>query len=176
MIAMPRFSFHVAPGVWLHTGRSSLGLARQFWWQALIAVLLVLLILLAVVSTIGHAVGLTPSFSQAMDANHFWINAHYPYVVWRYVLAVIMIIAAWLTVTGLFPRSSRLAHDPNAAAAADATAEPPDSRRWLAVIRSTCPACGNLDARAGGVFICPNCDAQIPDTGHEPTGESVLER
>lgn len=53
-------------------------------------------------STVGHLLGLTPSYSEAFDRPDGWVGRHYRGVFWGYVLTVVAIVALagllWLAV------------------------------------------------------------------------------
>lgn len=70
------------------------------------AVLIVLLVLAAIIwvfSSVGHFLGLTPTFSEVTDRPDGWVGRHYRGVFWGYVLTIVLIavaaglvwIAAW---------------------------------------------------------------------------------
>lgn len=63
-----------------------------------IAVVIGLLIAFVVIawslSTIGHALGLTPTYDEVFDRPDGWVTQHYRGVVWGYVLTLVAIAAA----------------------------------------------------------------------------------
>jgi len=121
---------------------------------------------------LGHVIGLTPSLHE-LSLSSGWISAHYPDLVLRYLLTADLVIAIAFVLAGLFA-SDRPAIV--AAPAAEPSLAVPEERRWVEVIRSTCPACGNADERPGGVARCPQCGTTIPDDARAATGRAVLER
>lgn len=69
---------------------------------ALIAVLIAIVAVLWTVSAIGHALGLTPTYSELTDRPHGWMGSHYRGVVWGYALTVTALAMvgalAWLAI------------------------------------------------------------------------------
>jgi hypothetical protein len=69
-----------------------------------IAVLVVLAIAMWLLSSIGHVLGLTPTFHEISDEPDGWVTDHYQHVAWGYVLTVAVLAAvavlAWLAVSG----------------------------------------------------------------------------
>jgi hypothetical protein len=168
---MPRFSLKVAPGVRAYGGGGGSG-AIAVIIVFLIAIAIVFIPVWLVLSLVGHVIGITPTPDQS-ELGARWLHVHYPDVGFRYVLTADLLIGVVFLFAGVFASGKPVMAD---APAPDPPLAVPEERRWVAVIRSTCPACGNADERPGGVFLCPVCGAQIPDEAHAPTGRSVLER
>jgi hypothetical protein len=85
---------------------------RRWWrfslWPAftayVAAMLVVCLVVIAVMwplSFWGHALGMTPNFSQLLGRNHGWLHEHYPLVGLRYVEALVALVVAGVAVVWL---------------------------------------------------------------------------
>jgi hypothetical protein len=46
----------------------------------------------------GHALGMTPDFSQLLDRSHGWLHEHYPLVGLRYVEALLALVVVIMAV------------------------------------------------------------------------------
>lgn len=162
---VPWISFPVAPRVWATVG----GRLRSGSIGLLLGVVLVVGIIVMAftyaLSLVGHVLGVTPTFGELNQPSR-WLNVRYPDTVLRYLLVADLVLTVALLGAALRAKPRR----------ALAVGEPEDSRRWVHVIESTCPTCGTVDERAGGVHRCPTCGTEIPDEQKRQTGGAILER
>lgn len=59
----------------------------------LIAIALAIAAVLFLLSTIGHVLGLTPTFSEITDRPDGWVDRHYRGVVWGFLLTIVALVA-----------------------------------------------------------------------------------
>jgi H+/Cl- antiporter ClcA len=146
-----------------------------FWGFVGLVCLLALLVAAVMfpLSVGGHIIGLTPSFGELMNHDALWEHTHYPDIGWRYAVTAVLAVSV---VSAILALRAWISEPGEGAPSAVEGLEAPDGRRWVRVIRSTCPACGHIDERAGGVYLCPQCRTPLPDSAYAATGRSVLER
>lgn len=62
-------------------------------WAILIGIVLAIAAVLFVLSTIGHVLGLTPTFDELTDRPDGWVGEHYRGVFWGFVLTIVLLAA-----------------------------------------------------------------------------------